>query len=233
MRHDDLATRLSAEYALFLYALSGRYQQMRAPGVTVTPRAVNDLNYTAHELANTFYQIATDEIENYLRPMVEDASESVADGLVVRKKEALSHLRAMLLENAHQVVKTARTGIAGAGNLLQGSAGAIGLLVQRQAGTIQFKTTDTSGRKWDAEKLLKVVMRDFAYQAWIDFRLDQIVAQGHDQAAAVARDADGNVVAKAVFSISGEGRGPSLSEIRNLVFHPNSNNDVEPFNVPS
>lgn len=233
MRHDDLATRLSAEYALFLLALSGRYQQMRAPGVTVTPRAVNDLNYTAHELANTFYQIATDEIENYLRPMVEDASESVADGLVVRKKEALSHLRAMLLENAHQVVKTARTGITGAGNLLQGSVGAIGLLVQRQAGTIQFKATDTSGRKWDAEKLLKVVMRDFAYQAWIDFRLAQISAHGHDQAAAVARDVDGNVVAKAVFSISGEGRGPALSEIRNVLFHPNSNNDVEPFNVPS
>lgn len=233
MRFDALATRLSADYALFLYALSGRYQQMRAPGVAITPRAVADLTVTAHELANTFYLIASDEIDNHLRPMVEDASESVSDALVVRKKEVLSHLRATLLENVQQVIKAARTGITGVGSLLQGSAGAVGLLVQRQAGAIQFKATDTAGRKWDAGKLFRVVMRDFAYQAWIDFRLDQIAAQGHDQAAAVARDADGNVVAKAVFSISGEGRGPSLSEIRNLVFHPNSNNDVEPFNVPS
>ena len=233
MTFDDLATRLTAEYALFLLALSGRYQQMRAPGAEIHPNAISDLYFDATQLSATFYDIASDSLGRYLEPMLAEASDGVANVLVTRKKEALAHIRAMTLENVRQVVTMARTGSRGIADILKGATGAIGLLVQCQAGKIQFKVTDTSGRKWGAEKLLRVIVRDFAYQSWIDFRLGQIVAQGYDQAAAVARDADGNVVAKAVFSISGEGRGPSLSEIRNLVFHPNSNNDVEPFNVPS
>lgn len=223
MLFDALATRLSAEYDLFLYALSGRYQQMRAPGVAVTPRAVNDLNHTAHELANTFYLIASDEIDNYLRPMLADATESVSDGMVVRKKEALSHLRAMLLENLHQIVKTARTGISGAGDMLQGKTGAIGLLLQRQAGKIQFKTTDTSGRKWDADKLLKVVMRDFAYQAWLDFEADRYAQAGQD----LMQTPKGRI-----FSLLETTDYDSFEAVRPEVFHINSNEIMVPY-VPS
>lgn len=223
MLFDDLATRLSAEYDLFLYALSGRYQQMRAPGVAVTPRAVTDLNHTAHELANTFYAIAATEIENYLRPMLADATESVSDGLVVRKKEALSHLRAMLLENLHQIVKTARTGITGPADMLKGASGAIGMWVQRQAGKIQFKTTDTAGRKWDADKLFKVVMRDFAYQAWLDFEADRYAQAGQD----LMQTPKGRI-----FSLLETTDYDSFEAVRPEVFHINSNEIMVPY-VPS
>lgn len=217
MLYDDLATRLSAEYDLFLYALSGRYQQMRAPGVAVTPRAVNDLNHKAHELANTFYLIASSEIDNYLHPMLAEASESVSDGLVVRKKLALSLIRASLLENLHQVVKAARTGIAGPGDLLKGKTGAIGLLMQRQAGKIQFKTTDTSGRKWDADKLFRVFVRDFAYQAWLDYQAEKL------------READ---VGMATNGINAVFPMREFEDVRAAYFHPNSNAILIPY-VPS
>ena len=44
MTFSDLTARLTAEYDLFLFALSGRYQQLRAPGGQITPRAILDLN---------------------------------------------------------------------------------------------------------------------------------------------------------------------------------------------
>ena len=217
MVFDDLATRLSAEYALFLFALTGRYQQLRAPGVEITPRAIADLHSDTFKLVGTFYEIAERDFDDYLRPMLAEASDDVSDGLVTRKMVALAHIRAMLLENAHQVTKMARTGVTGVGSLLKGSAGAIGLLVQRQAGKIEFKVTDTSGRKWQAEKLFRVVARDFAYQAWIDKQIADMRAASVDMAT--------NGV-NAVFSLD------EFEELRGEYFHINSSAIPTPY-VPS
>lgn len=217
MVFDDLATRLSAEYTLFLFALTGRYQQMRAPGVEITPRAISDLNSSALKLVGTFYEIAERDFDDYLRPMLAEASESVADDLVTRKMVALAHVRAMLLENAHQVTKLARTGVNGAGSMLKGSAGAIGLLVQRQTGTIQFKATDTSGRKWDSEKLFKVLVRDFAYQAWIDKQIADMRLASIEMAT--------NSI-NAVFPLC------EFEDVRHQYFHINSSAIPTPY-VPS
>lgn len=219
MVFDDLATRLSAEYALFLFALTGRYQQMRAPGIEITPREIVKLNGKAHELANTFYLIAERDVSDYLQPMLEDASESARDGLIVRKKEVLSRLRAGLLENLHQVVKLARTGVGGVGSMLTGTTGAIGLLVQRQAGTIQFKATDAAGRKWDAEKLFKTLARDFAYQSWLDVQADQFIHTEHN----LMQTPNGRI-----FSLLGTDGYDSFEAVRSEIFHINSNQIMVP-----
>lgn len=217
MLYDDLATRLTAEYDLFLYALSGRYQQMRAPGVAPSPRAVADLNYAAHELASTFYQIASRDVATYIDPMIEAASESVADDLTQRKIKVLTLITSMLLENVHQVAKTARTGIIGPADILKGSTGAIGSLLQRMMAKIQFKATDTSGRKWDAEKLFRVVVRDFAYQAWLDTQAEKLSAAGIEMAT--------NGI-NAVFPMR------EFEDVRAAYFHINSNAILTPY-VPS
>lgn len=223
MIYDALATRLSSEYALFLYALSGRYQQIRAPGVKIYPNAISDLLFDAMQLAATFYNTAESEIDNYLRPMIEDATDDVADGLVVRKKEALSRIRAMTLENAKQVVKTARTGITGVGDMLKGSTGAIGLLLQRLAGKIDFRATDASGRNWAADKLLRFIVRDFAYQAWLDFEVGRYVKEGQD----LMQTPKGRI-----FSLLETAGYDSFEAVRSEVFHINSNEIMVPY-VPS
>lgn len=213
MIFDDLATRLAGEYQLLLLALTGRYQQVRAPGVEVTPRAVADLSHDAHQLAQTFYVIAETTIDDYLRPMIENGSDELADGLVMRKKEALALIRGTLLENVRQVMKLTRTGVGGVGSLLQGATGSIGLLVQRQAGRIDFIARDTAGRKWNALLLVKTVVRDMAYQAWIDAQAEQIRIAGHDQA----------ITSKGqVFDLT------ELESVRSEYFHPNSNNIMVP-----
>lgn len=223
MVFDDLATRLSAEYALFLFALSGRYQQMRAPGVEIHPNAISDLYFDATQLSATFYNIANDSLDRYLEPMLAEASDDVADALVTRKKEALAHVRTMTLENVRQVVTMARTGSRGVADILKSATGAIGLLIQHQAGKIQFKTTDTSGRKWDAEKLLRVIVRDSAYQSWLDCQAEHFARAGYD----LMQTSNGRI-----FSLLETTGYESFEAVRPEVFHINSNQIMVP-HVPS
>lgn len=223
MIFDDLAQRLSAEYDLFLFALSGRYQQMRSPGVEVTPRAISELNFDAHTLGETFYQLAEREIDEYLRPLLLDASDELASGLVVRKKELLTLIRAVLFENVQTVMKLSRTGMQGASALLKNAHGAIGMLVQRQAGRIDFRVTDTAGRKWDARKLFAVIVRDFAYQAWIDHEVQRLMLAGVD----LIQTPNGRVL-----SLFGTRGHENFADARDNVFHINSKQIMVPY-VPS
>ena len=223
MNFDDLAMRLDAEYNLFLFALMGRYQQMRAPGVGVSPKAIADLNSEAHQLASTFYQTAASSLEGYLQPLLEEASEALSDKLTASKADTLNTIRSMLLENVQQVVHLGKTGVQGVGALLKGAAGATGLLVQRQAGKIDFKASDSSGRKWNARTLMWVVVRDFAYQAWIDFEVEAFAESGHD----LMQTTKGQV-----FSLLGTDGYPTFAMIRAIHFHPNSHSQMRPY-VPS
>lgn len=231
MRYDDLAARMVASYELFLFALNGRYQQLRAPGVEITPKALRDLEVDAYALGKTFITIAENEIEGYLRPLVEDGSGALQSALVTRKKEALALVRGMVVENVKQVARAGRTGVGSLAELLRDAHGGIGLLVQRAVGTIGFKVTDTSGRKWEPTKLMRVVVRDMGYQAAIDFDIDHLRNSGADLACAVWV-ADDHIHDQLVFALSEHAKYPSFESIRSEVFHPNSHATVMPY-VPT
>lgn len=222
MNFDDLATRLDAEYSLFLFALTGRYQQMRAPGTEVSPRAISDLDDEAHQLASTFFNTAALSIEGYLQPMLEEASEALREKLLDRKVQVLRAIRAMVLENVQQVVRLARVG-GGYGAAMKGATGAIGLLIQRQAGKIEFKVSDRAGRKWAAKTFMHLVVRDFAYQSWIDFAAESFTESGHD----LMQTSKGEV-----FSLLGSDGYLPFAMARPLYFHPNSHRLMSPY-VPT
>lgn len=232
MRYDDLARRVVAAYELFLLALNGRYQQMRAPGVEVTPRALRDLQVDAYGLGKTFLNIAEAEIENHLRPLLEDGSDGLQTALTLRKKEALALVRGMVVENVKQVGMVGRTGIGGFSDLLRNAHGGVGLLVQRAVGAISFKVVDTSGRKWEPAKLMQVVVRDFGYQSDIDAFVDARRALGDTLAAAVWVNEGGYIVRQTIFAIGESDAYPSFEAVRDTVFHPNSKAIVTPY-VPA
>lgn len=219
MVFDDLAKQLTAEYELFLFALSGRYQTLRSPGVEITPRSIALLSQGAHTLLQTFYKTAKSSIEEYLRTMLADASDELAAALTERKMLLLAGVRAMLLENVQHVVHQARFGGHGVQDLLMGTSGAIGSLVQLRVGRIEFRATDTAGRKWDAHKLFHITVRDFAYQAWLDNEADRLLAAGVD----VVETQNG-----AVMSLSGAPGYESFADVRGAVFHFNSTQIMVP-----
>jgi hypothetical protein len=226
MLYGELTERMMANYNLFLFALFGRYQQIRAPGIEVTPRALTDLQVDAYALAKTFVVIAETEFDNYLYSLVEDRSSELVALLTHRKSEALILVRGMVAENVKQVVSLGKTGVRDFASLLKGGArGAMGLLVQRKMAGLEFKVTDTSGRKWGARTLMRVVIRDFAYQSWIDFSLQSVRDAGVDLVEVQYSDESKNFV----MSMSGASGHPSLADIRDTIFHPNSNAAVESY----
>jgi hypothetical protein len=180
MLYDDLARDVHAQYGLMLWALAGRYHQMRAPGAVVTPHALVGLRTDTTGIAQTFLSGAEREIEHYLASLLSDASDELASALVTSKKVLLAQVRAMVLENMRQINRMARTGAAGPADMLKGATGAVGLLIQSKAGQVVFKATDTSGRKWMAEALMRTIVRDFAYQAYVQTQLDQYAQTGLD-----------------------------------------------------
>jgi len=203
--------------------LSGRYQQVRASGAEMTPRVIADIQFDGYQLAQTFYTIAESRIDDYARPFIEGSSGEIGSMLLTRKNALKDQLRVMLAENVQALARYARCGSFGMSSLLKGSTGAIGMLMQRMAGRIEFKTTDTSGRKWNAEKLLRVVVREFGYKTWLDYAAEQYLFGGHDLMQASGGD---------VFSLRGTEGYPSYADVRKSVFHINSNELMVPY-VPS
>lgn len=217
MIYDDLATRLSSDYSIFLFALAGRYQSIRAPGIGVTPRAISDLRTDVSKMSNSFIASATATIDSYVREL--DA-ESAVGSLVVRKKELLARLRGIVAENIYQVVRMAITGVGGVATLLRNSHGATGLLVQQSFAKIEFKASDSANRKWPTEKLFNVIVRDFAYQSWIDHQVSKFTQAGND----LMQTTKGEV-----FSLLGTAGYLSFEAIRSSAFHPNATSDMVPY----
>lgn len=223
MTHDDFAARLTDNYELLLMALVGRYQESRAPGVKVTPAVVSSLHVELFRLSRIFIESANAEIDNYMRPLLDGASEQLHSELMKRKKEVQALTRRMVVENVRQVIQLTKTGIGSYIDMLKTASGGMGLLVQRKTGKIEFKATDMSGRKWDAVKLMRVVVRDYAYQSWIDQQID-----AHDQLHDDLMIASGGQI----FSIRGSEGLPKVEDVRRALFHPNSNAALKPY-VPS
>lgn len=211
MRYDDFAARVVAEYELLLLALEGRYQRIRAPGVEVTPRVIADLRGDALGLYQTFLRSAIAEIDHYSYPLLKDASDELRSQIITRRTAVAAYLNSFMVDNVHQVVKAARTGVQNVASLLKHATGAQGALVQARAGRIEWKATDTSGRTWPAITLMQTVMRDFAYQCYVDFELAAAEAAGLDT----------------VMTNKGPVSMTDLEEQRQRYFHPNARTTFE------
>jgi len=110
------------------------------------------------------------------------------------------------------------TGIAnGAARMLGNNAhGAMGHLVARAAQSVDLSVVDSAGRNWkDPSALVQTIVRDFHYQREVEARIEQLKAEG------------------AHFFVV-DNRGYTLDlfqEVRHQLFHPNSNNLPERFDV--
>ncbi len=210
-RYDDLTERLVAEYELLLMAMEGRYLRIRAPGVVVTPGVVGAAQRDLFKLTETFFGIATTEVLDYLAPMLADATDELRDALIARRHDLLKAVFDIAQGNVMQISQMTKTGVSGIADLLKHAGGAQGLLVQARAGRIDFKASDTSGRRWPAALLFRVIVRDFAYQSYIDWMVSKHIAHDID----VMQTSKGPVPLE------------SLPEVRADLFHPNARTVIE------
>jgi hypothetical protein len=197
---------------MFLAALAGIYHESTVTGVAVSPASVKSILIRSREMANTFLESARSNLWEYVAV---NGLTTSADGMIAQLERATT-------ENVSQMEKMARVGIADHKRAMIGAHGAVGLLLQKKLGKIEFKLYDTSNRRWDAESLVLTTVRDFAYQAWLDQRVVNLADSGYTLAhrwRETKRDNEDDVV----FSTRGRIDGyPTFDEVRASAFHVNS-----------
>ncbi|WKZ86339.1 hypothetical protein N5B55_05135 [Ralstonia pickettii] len=218
--YDQIATKVAGQYELFLFALRGLYLNAMAPGATVTPKLVADVQGAAQRAAESFLGTAGTELQAHIAAYGQG---DAVHALTVRKREALAQLRGLVNQNVSQALRDMRLGGQDMSSMLKDAGGGMGLLLQKRLTTKTWTVRDTSGRQWEAAKLARVVVRDFAVQADLD-----AAAHAADLLRITHPDPE-HKFAGMVVSVSGAEGYPSLESVRAQAFHPNTKAKAEPY----
>ena len=228
--YDQIATQLASLYGLTLFAMRGQYLALRAPGVEQTPHALKRLNEGLRSSAQTFDQHASEALAGYFDIVTEDVSDALREELRASLGVLQANIRRALATNIVQIMHMARAGRLDFAKLLKSAHGAMGALVQQHMSRIAFTVPDhvDPSRNWDAERYMRFIVRDWAYQSCIAACLEDIRREG-DLVQVSYPDPRRDFV----FSLSGDTAGyVSLQEIRETTFHPNATATVEAY-VPA
>lgn len=224
MQYDGFAIRLKSEYELFLFALTGRYLSLMAPGAGVSPMQINDLERAALALRETFMQSAIRAIKLFV-------GSSDLDTLKTLSQDFETQLSAITKENVDSLVNRMKGAKVNALDAVGDVHGAMGLLLQQKLATPEFTATSTSGRIFQAAPFVKAQARQFAYQSWLQLMMVALSWEG-DLAQVVYND-PGHENNGLVFSMSGATPGyPSFEDIAQTVFHYNATAQIAA-HVPS
>jgi hypothetical protein len=208
MEYDALTQAVMNAYETFVYAVTGVYFSMQAPGAERSPRLVREFDHVANRLLHSFMQDAAEALSSFQSEGVEAIVGDVFR--VARSNVDTLHAR---LQGRHLAFQS----------MLKDATGAVGQLLQRKLERPIFKTVDASGRTWDSSKLLRVMVRDYGYRATIERNLDRM--PGDLAVVTYADPAHANN--GLVFSKSGDTPGyPSFAQIRSKIFHPNATAQV-------
>ncbi len=220
MTYDEFATEVASEYSLFLFALSGAYLARVSPGRQVTPLLVKEFRADARRLSETFFDQLDRSVDSFM------VTFGFGDTDSERETAFLNATHGMVAVNLAQINKQMISGSVNFGNVLKNASGAIGLLVQKKLGMIDFKIPDAAGRMWNAETLFRMTARDFAYQTYIDEQVAELRAGGNKLAKVIYPDPthknhDG------IISLDEEIDGyPTFASVRKVIFHPNANAEL-------
>ncbi|MDY7537611.1 hypothetical protein RGU72_05000 [Undibacterium sp. 5I1] len=126
-------------------------------------------------------------------------------------------VRRVIRDNGSAVVRKSNAGRLA--NVFTRGLGAIGLLLQKNVNDIKFVSHDNAGRVWDSTALLCGYARDFAYQSLIEAQAFLINGLAEVRYPDSNHVNNGMLVETSDRTISG---ATKLANIRNSIFHPNS-----------
>lgn len=223
MIFEEFATKLNTKYGMFLFSLSGAYQQALAENPVMNMAAISTFFTQSVVLGKAFLDIAKEQIADYVALMSVGVRQEAQNSIQLESETLLRSLQTAVALN----IELAKSGLAKA-RTKSGHKGIFAELAKRKLSKVDFTLTDSAGRSWEAVKLIGVVGRDFAYQAYLSAEFDRMSAAGQDIVDAVPPVADHHSK-DVVFSISGNVKGmPTLEAIRAKLFHPNSRVTVKP-----
>lgn len=216
MDFNIFAAELTGAYELFSAALVGRYLSvLSAAGSPAPANYVRQFSGMARDLVTQFAITADTRINQYVANIDSGADVSA------RARHLKRSLSAISVKNASDLMRQLRAGSNNLKSLLADATGATGMLLQRRLASPQLKSVDSAGRLWDSTKLVRFMVRDFAYQCQIDAQAANLAVMS-DLAQVVYPD-DAHAGYGLVVSLTGATPDkPTLASIRTTVFHPNS-----------
>lgn len=213
----DLHERIFVLFKMFLHGLRGYIEDGNVAGKLSVGSRSTFVTVMLHKAARTFVAYATNDIEEYLAEMYVDASNDVRSELTAKRNEIVR----LIWNVSASAVATAinSTNKSKLANMLNSSDGAIGELLKMHAGQERYKVKDSSGRTWDSDTYIRLVVKNFAFQTKLIYLLSKIEGDLVEVVYANPEHKNNGLV----FSKSGvSGDHPSFNEIKETVFHPNT-----------
>lgn len=216
--------RACAEHNLFLTALTGAYLSDASAGVQASPKRVSDFARRALDLTGAYIQTMRDIAQRAVDEFDQAGDPELHHQLANRARTLTAELQRLATENAHQLMRQLR----GQSVDFSGYAasGAVGLLVQQRMARPQFVNTDTAQRRWDAGRLVRLLVRDFLYQSQIDVQVAE-AARLSDQAQVRHERAEHQHCGMRVSLTGKHPHLPFIGQVRDTVFHVNATSWIE------
>lgn len=214
----NLYTSLArAEYASFSNALIADYLAHSNGGRDL--HAVGTFRASGLAIVTRFVDRAKELTNNYLAPQ---GGGGFRDA---REHPYLNALRQIAIKNLNDLIVRLMGGSNRLADTLTRPAGAIGILLQQKLAKPELVALDKSGRRWPADKLVAVLTRDFAYQAYLDAEIERMDEEGVEMVMVAYPDS----------THAQHGLVMRLDEVglvRKSIFHPNSQARLVP-HVPT
>lgn len=217
MDYDRYASAIRAEYDAFAGNLTADYLALTAAGRGVD--GVGQFRMGGLALISTLLGRAIALTNDYVAPL---GGGAVRDA---RENPWLNTLRQIATKNLNDLIVKLMGGGMRPADLLNRPAGAVGLLLQKKMDRPRLTARDKAGRAWQADKLVALMARDFAYQAYLDATIERFDEEGVEWVQVVYPDS----------THDNHGLHMRLDEvglIRKSIFHPNSNARLVPY-VPT
>lgn len=246
-RFTAAAERAAHRYSVFLMGLEGLYARHAAtdqPGSALTRQR---LAAQAYGLAETFLSQEISEIDRAVTQERDFAfhatvlaqtppSDAIREHTQAIAADLEHNLRTQLERDIGAVAKALRS-IELRAILIQTSRNIprlVALDMVRQSGDagVQFHYTDRAQRKWSSTKLVRTLYRHAFVLTWNETALLAMADWGFLGAVIQHPDAS-HGESGTVISLAEDLQGVSWEQVREDVFHPNSNAWVEPYSDPN
>jgi hypothetical protein len=220
--YDDLGTRYGAKFRMFATAVAGERALAAAAGIPPT----NAKRWSrADQFRSAFLSEARIELSRYAQELMGNAQQEALGTTLGRLASTWADIADLTGQIVTQSTRQATFGLQNPLTVLQSSrmgAGAIGVLAQQRLANPTFKVRDSAGREWNGDLLMERIVRDFAYQVFIDHQFEQARQDGAQEVVLQHPDST-HPLAGETLPVTGE----DWLQKRNEVFHFNSKLTVD------
>lgn len=221
------AESINLQYGMFLSAVRGGYL-----GLADTHTQIFNLRQIERDF-NWFKSTFLANVKNLIAAEFSSELLNVADSFKNDIEARRDNFIMLMDDVASGNIKTAIALAKGVGSAIHGVSesynGAIGQLMHKRAGVINYRVKDSSGRNWISESLIKFLAKDFEYQTSLDITLGRMLVSGIDMVEVVYSDVEHENNGLVFYIGDGESEFKTLSDIRSTIFHPNATAMVKPY----